>query len=133
MDSLISAQESKSGKEHHSTTSTTLSIGQNEKSNQDESSSPSRLAQKAKKPEGRVRGIFSRLTRPKQVSYGKELDKLPAEKKPTSLKQSLSVPNLTSLDSNRSGLAAEFLAVVESDCDSCQSEQPNRENDGLFV
>ncbi|KAL7547069.1 hypothetical protein ACHAWF_010386 [Thalassiosira exigua] len=132
---LLPVGENRSfGNERHSISSTPHSIGPPEKSHQEEPDSPGRLLRNVKKPEGAaIRGILSRLTRPKQVSHGKELDKLPVERKTAcSMKQSLSVPNLTSFDSKRNDLAMEF-DVLEGDSESCQSDKPNREEDGLFV
>ncbi|KAL7533136.1 hypothetical protein ACHAXR_005065 [Thalassiosira sp. AJA248-18] len=73
--------------------------------------SPGRLSRNSKKREGVAirRGILSRLSRQKQGSHGKDLDKMikshhltKTEKNDTTyMKQSVSVPNLASLDSKK--------------------------------
>lgn len=97
----------------------------------------------ARKTEGvAIRGILSRLARPKQaiaigrplpsaISFGKDLDNLPKmEKKNMTIKQSISVPNLPSLDSKTNDVVIDFN-IHEDDN---ESDHPKRdEEEGLFV
>mmetsp|Transcript_15780 Transcript_15780/g.34153 ORF Transcript_15780/g.34153 Transcript_15780/m.34153 type:complete len:935 (+) Transcript_15780:205-3009(+) len=87
----------------------------------------------------KTRGILSRLSRPKQAiaSYGKELDKLPKlEKKDVAcpIKQSVSVPNLSSLDSETNDFFIDFN-IHEGDNESSHSDHSKGEEDdeGLFI
>ena len=91
-----------------------------------------------RKPEGvAIRGLLSRLSRPRHVSH-KELDKLPklleTKSATTPMKQSHSVPNLTSLV-KKDSVAIDFsIEGIEEDDASCHSE--NRKGDieeGLFI
>merc|ERR1712029_422990 len=105
--------------------------------------SPGRLPRNPRKTEGAaIRGILSRLSRPKQFSHGKDLDKLPKQdldnlpkpdkKVVASLTQSSSVPNLTSLDS-KTGDSAMNLNIVEDGDESCYSDHSKSNEDGLFL
>jgi hypothetical protein len=79
-------------------------------------------------PGKRRGGILSRLSRPKPYSHGKELHKLPKLEKKTAalLKQSVSVPILSSLDVTKttdSGI--EFIRE--------EDDEGNHSDEGLFV
>ncbi|KAL9181285.1 hypothetical protein ACHAXT_010090 [Thalassiosira profunda] len=90
-----------------------------------------------RKPEGvAIRGLLSRLSRPRHVSH-KELDKLPKlleTKSAAPMKQSHSTPNLTSLVKKDSVVVDFSIEGIEEDDASCHSE--NRKGDieeGLFI
>ena len=105
--------------------------------------SPGRLLRGSRKTEP-IRGILSRLSRPKQAasggrplpsvtSHGKELNKLSKsleKKNATPMKQSASVPNLMSLDSKVNEFAIDFN-IHEADNES-QSDHSNN-GEGLFL
>lgn len=73
-----------------------------------------------------IRGIFSRLSRTRQASREKELDKMPKLERRSI---SASVPNLSSLDPKRKDFAS---MIREGDNESRRSLREDDE-DGLFV
>lgn len=75
-----------------------------------------------------IRGILSRLSRPKQASHT-NLDKLPkqSEKKVNTMKQSASVPNLTSLNSRPKNFSID-TSIYES-----VNEDDEETATGLFL
>jgi len=75
-----------------------------------------------------IRGILSRLSRPKQASHGKDMDNLPKleAKSVTHIQHSISVPNLSSMNNLRTTyFPTEFIS--EGDNES------NHNDEGLFV
>jgi len=75
-----------------------------------------------------IRGILSRLSRPKQASHGQALDNLPKleAKGVTHIQHSISVPNLSSMNNSRTTyFPTEFIR--EGDNES------NHSDEGLFV
>ena len=71
-------------------------------------------------------GLFSRLARPKNASYGKDLDKVSKEKE---IKHSASVPNLRS-----PSLIGEKMDLFHTIHESEQEDtQVSRSDDGFFV
>lgn len=102
-----------------------------------EEDSPGRLARNGARRAGAARGILSRLSRPKQASHGRDLDKLPGKLERggggvAAMKQSASVPNLSSLDADYSAsvFAVDFNVHEEGDNES-SSDRGNEE--GIFL
>lgn len=123
----------------HSADSPAVSVGAANSTfaSRDDLDSPGRLLRTPKKAEGVAkRGLLSRLARPKPVSQGKELNRLPKlEKKGTAhnMKHSASVPNLASFDSKTTAAFVIDIDIHEGDNESCHSDHPKRESDGIFL
>jgi len=103
-------------------------VASSEKSHKSDLDSPGRT--RNSRTEGAaIRGILSRLSRPKQSSHCKELENLPKlEKKSAAhIKQSSSVPNLSSWDIPKAKDFAITDFIHEGDSESRHS------NEGLFL
>jgi len=121
-----------------------LSVHSHSDKSQEALDSPGRLLRSSRKVEP-IRGILSRLSRPKQavtgvrpfpsiISHGKELDKLPEleKKNEIPLSKSISVPNLSSLDSKTNDSAVDFN-THEGNNEIHNDHFKKEDGEGLFI